>query len=190
MRYYVLMKRAVNVHCWGGTPEYAWYPWVKQELEQRGYQVSIPQMPDTNRPRLDAWLPCLQQCIGEPDDELALIGHSIGTATIMRYLEALPENQRVGKVILVAGFTDPLGFRQLENFFEKRLAYTEIRSRAVHGFTAIQSDDDPYVAAQYGQRLRQELGAKIVIKHHVGHMSGPVDGETSCTELPEVITEV
>lgn len=180
------MKRAVIVHCWGGTPDYAWYPWAKQELEKRGYRVTVPLMPDTDRPQLSAWLPHLAQAIGAPDEELLLIGHSLGTVTIMRYLEALPGNQRVGNVIFVAGFTDQLGFRQLENFFENRLDYARIRPKAA-SFTAIQSDNDPYVSAQYGQRLKQELGAEIISKHNAGHMSGPVDGESPCVDLPELL---
>ena len=52
---------------------------------------------------------------------------------------------------------------------------------------AIQSDNDPFVSEQYGERLKDELGAKLVIKHNAGHMSGSVDGEEACTELPEVI---
>src|SRR5579862_2693213 len=113
------MKRAVLVHCWSGTPDYAWYPWVKRQLEQRGFTVTVPLMPDTDRPKLTLWLPHLQSVIGSPDDELLLIGHSIGTVTILRYLETLPVDMHVGKVILVAGFTDQLGFQQLENFFTK-----------------------------------------------------------------------
>src|SRR5689334_27006 len=107
------MKRAIIVHCWGGHPDYAWYPWLKVQLEQQGYQVSVPAMSDTDTPKLAAWLPQLQAAIGTPDDQLVLIGHSLGTVTIMRYLETLPQSQRVGKVILVAGFANNgLGFAE------------------------------------------------------------------------------
>jgi predicted alpha/beta hydrolase family esterase len=180
------MKRAVIVHCWGGNSNYAWYPWAKAQLESLGYQVTVPDMPDSDPPILATWLPHLQEIIGQPDEELVLIGHSIGTVTIMRYLESL-ESGSVGKVILVAGFTDQLGFKELENFFENRLDFSKIKNRSKNGFVAIQSDDDPFVSEQYGERLKDELGAKLVIKHNAGHMSGSVDGEQACTELPKVI---
>ncbi len=184
------MKRAVIVHCWGGSANYAWYPWAKAELEKLGYQVSVPNMPDPDPPKLKTWLPHLQQVIGEPDEDLLLIGHSIGNAAIMRYLESLPEGMQVGKVILVAGFTDQLGFEELENFFETRLDYIKIKPKSKNGFVAIQSDNDPFVSKQYGERLKNELGAKLVIKHNAQHMSGAVDGEESCLELPEIIEEL
>jgi predicted alpha/beta hydrolase family esterase len=180
------VKRAVIVHCWGGNTDYAWYPWAKAQLEDLGYQVTVPNMPDPDPPILATWLPHLKEVIGQPDEELVLIGHSIGTVTIMRYLESL-ESGQVGKIILVAGFTDQLGFRELENFFETRLDYSKIRDKSKNGFVTIQSDDDPFVSEQYGERLKDELGAILVIKHNAGHMSGAVDGEQSCTELPEVI---
>lgn len=184
------MKRAVIVHCWGGSSRYAWYPWVKHELEKRGYQVNVPDMPDPDPPKLFTWLPHLQQVVGEPDEELVLIGHSIGTVTIMRYLEALPKDARVGKVVLVAGFTDQLGFKELENFFETRLDFAAIKQKSKNGFVVIQSDNDPFVSEQYGERLKDELGAKLVIKHDANHMSGAVDSEDACLELPEVLANL
>jgi len=104
----------------------------------------------------------------------------------MRYLESL-ESGRVGKVIFVAGFTDQLGFRELENFFETRLDFSKIIDKSKNGFVAIQSDNDPFVSEQYGERLKDELGAKLVVKNNAGHMSGSVDGEQSCTELLELL---
>lgn len=184
------MKRAIIVHCWGGKANYAWYPWVKTQLEKAGYKVAVPGMPDAEVPRLDKWLPHLQEIIGKPDDELVLIGHSIGTVTIMRYLEALPEGQQIDKAVLVAGFTDPLGMQELENFFETRLDFTKIKPKAKGGFVVIQSDDDPYVSGQYGTRLKSELNAKLVIKHAAGHMSGEVDNEEACAQLPEVVENI
>jgi len=183
------MKRAVIVHCWGGSSNYAWYPWAKAELEKRGYQVTVPDMPDPDPPKLATWLPYLRKIIVQPDDELVLIGHSIGTVAIMRYLEALEVGQ-VGKVILVAGFTDQLGFKELENFFETRLNFAKIKTKSKNGFVVIQSDNDPFVSEQYGERLKEELGAQLIIKHGANHMSGAVDGEEACVELPEVIENV
>lgn len=181
------MKRALIIHCWGGSADYAWYPWAKAELEKRGYQVSVPDMPNTDEPQLAEWLPVLQEIIGEPDEELILIGHSLGTVTIMRYLETLSGAQYIRKAVLVAAFTDQLGFRELENFFETRINLANIKSKVKDGFIVIQSDDDPFVSEQYGIRLKEDLGAKLVIKHGTKHMSGAIDGEGACIELPEVI---
>jgi uncharacterized protein len=181
------MKRAIIVHCWGGSHNYAWYQSVAKLLVNIGYKVSVLDMPDSEEPRLDKWLPFLQKEVIVPDEELVLIGHSIGTVTIMRYLETLPAKTKVGKVILVAGFTDQLGFTELENFFDVRLDFSKIKDKSANGFVAIQSDNDPFVSEQYGKRLESELDARLIVKHNAGHMSGSADGEDTCAELPEVI---
>ena len=55
------MKRAVIVHCWDGYPEYCWYPYVKKELEAKGFEVTVPAFPETDKPNLAKWLPVLQK---------------------------------------------------------------------------------------------------------------------------------
>lgn len=184
------MKRAIIVHCWGGNPNYAWYPWVKTKLEKQGYVVDIPAMPHTDEPHLGDWLPHLQSVIGEPDEELVLIGHSIGSVTIMRYLETLKGSQRIGKAVLVTSFTDQLGFRELENFFETPLNFAAIKNKSARGFTVIQSDNDPYVSNQYGTRLKEELDAELIVKHGALHMSGSTDDEEPYLELPDAVITV
>lgn len=122
------MKRAIIVHCWSGTPDYCWYPWVKQQLEAKGFTVTVPAMPETDEPKLKLWLPKLIETVGEPDEELYLIGHSAGCITIMRYLEQLPANVKIGGIVFVAGFTHNLGFEELTNFFTTALDFDKIKA--------------------------------------------------------------
>lgn len=183
------VKRAVIVHCWGGEPEYAWYPWVAKQLEAKGVKVDVPEMPDTEDPQLSKWLSHLKEVIGEPDEELVLIGHSLGCAAVLRYLESLPKDSQVGKVILVAAFTDQIGHREFDSFFKKPFNFEKIKTKSVTGFYVFQSNDDPYVTEQYGIRLEEDLGAELFIKNAAGHMSGPLDEKESCKELPEVVEE-
>ncbi len=190
------MKRAIIVHCWEGHPGYCWYPYVKKELEECGFEVTIPAMPDTDRPQLDPWLSKLAEVIGKPDEELYLIGHSVGCITILRYLESLSADQSVGGVVLVAGFADDLGYMDsieekdvLPDFFRTPIDFEPIRNRA-KGFVAIHSDDDPYVELKHADVFKEKLGAEIIIKHGMKHFSGEIDDEASCTELPDVVEAI
>ena len=103
----------------------------------------------------------------------------------MRYLEQLADNERIGGVVFVAGFTDDLGYRELKNFFETPLDFEKIKSRAGY-FTAIHSDDDPYVPFKHGDILKEKLGAKLIVMHAMKHFSGAKVYNESCTSLPEV----
>jgi uncharacterized protein len=183
------MKRVYIVHCWEGYPDYCWYPWVKQELEALQYQVTIPAMPETDLPKQSLWVSKLKEVIGEPDDQTFLIGHSIGCATILRYLETLKPGQQIGGVVLVAGFAKDIGFDEIHNFFTTSFNFPQIKS-ASQGFVAIHSDDDPFVDLSHSEDFRQHLGADIVLKQGKKHFSGSVDDEVSCKELPEVVESI
>lgn len=183
------MKRAIIVHCWDGCPEYCWYPSVKKELEANGFEVVVPAFPETEAPKLASWLPMLQDIVGIPDEETYLIGHSIGCITILRYLETLAPEQKIGGAVLVAGFTDDLGFAELSNFFTTDIDFDAIKTKA-NKFVAIHSDDDPFVALKYGDEFKEKIGAELITKHAMKHFSGEVDDEESCIELPEVVESV
>lgn len=181
------MKRAIIVHCWEGYPKYCWYPWVKEELKKKGFQVEVPAFPETELPQMDKWVPKLKQAVGRPDDELYLIGHSIGCVAILRYLETLNENQKIGGVVLVAGFTQNVGFDEIQSFFETPINLEKVKSGSKKGFVAIYSDNDPYVDLKYADIFKRELGAEVIIKHGAKHFSGAIEDENSCLKLPEVI---
>lgn len=184
------LKRAVIVHCWGGYPNYCWYPSVKKELEEKGFEVLIPEMPDTDMPKFEKWLPKLQEVASNPDEELYLVGHSLGCITILRYLEKLPEDVKIGGVVFVAGFTDDLSDidsieDEIKSFFEIPIRWDVIKTKAKK-FVAMHSDNDPYVSLKYADIFKEKLDTRIIIKHKMGHFSGPVDDEKSCIFLPDV----
>jgi uncharacterized protein len=188
------MKRAIIVHCWEGYPKYCWYPYVKKELEVKGFQVEVPAFPETEKPELKKWLPKLKEVAGKADEDLYLIGHSVGCITIMRYLENLSGDEKIGGVVFVAGYSninDPkLDFEELKNFFEAPVDLEKIKNKSKNGFIAIHSDNDPYVDLKYADIFREKLGAEIIIKHGMKHFSGAIEGEKACLELPDVVQSV
>ena len=47
LTYTDMQKRVVIIHGWGGYPDEGWRPWLKHELETKGFLVLVPAMPDT-----------------------------------------------------------------------------------------------------------------------------------------------
>ncbi|MDX9893084.1 MAG: alpha/beta hydrolase [Patescibacteria group bacterium] len=181
-----MSSKVIIVHCWDGFPDYCWYPYVKNRLTQSGFQVSVPVFPETGAPKLNLWLPKLREEVGIPNNDIFLVGHSIGCATILRYLESLTAGQKIGGVVLVAGFTHDLGYKELNNFFVTPLDLAKIRTHC-DNFLAINSDNDQYVDLQEAQIFKEKLSAQIIVKPNAGHFSGEVDSESACTSLPEVV---
>jgi uncharacterized protein len=183
------VKRCIIVHCWEGYPNYCWYPWVKAELEKNGVEVNIPEMPNTKNPKFSEWLPKLKDLFQKPDKDLYLVGHSLGCITILRYLETLKKDVKIAGVVMVAGFVDSLGYKELESFFQTPINFKEIKKHA-YKFVAIHSDNDPYVSLKNGDIFKKKLGAKVIVKKNMGHFSGEIENEESCIKLPEVIENI
>lgn len=183
------MKRAVIIHCWEGYPEYCWYPQAKKELESLGFKVAVPEMPDTNHPKLSEWLPELRKVAGIPDEGLYLVGHSLGVITILRYLESLKEGEKIGGAVFVAGFSEEIEYEEIMNFFKVPVDFDKVKTHCSK-FVVIHSDNDPYVPLRFGEFFKKELGAKLIVLHNKGHFSGEIENEESCTTLPEVVEEI
>ncbi len=180
-----MTPRAFLIHGWAGSPEEAWRPWLRDELEGRGFEIKMPAMPDAAHPEMEAWVKALSQTVGDVDENCFFVGHSLGCIAILRYLETLPKDVKIGGMVLVAGFTSHLGIKDLASFFERPIDWEAIRS---HGgrITAIHSDNDFYVSLHYADFFKKELGAKIVIEHGRGHFSGS-DG---ITQLPSALEAI
>ena len=172
------MKKVILIHGWGGYPGEAWQSWLKKELDPKDFEVETPEMPDTETPRIDAWVKKLREIAGEINEDTYLIGHSIGCQTIMRYLETLDENKKVGGCIFVAGFFDLLE-TAYEEEAEKEIAkpWLEIPinldkvKKHTNKVIAIFSDNDECVPLSGKEIFKKKLGAEIIVEHKKGHFS-------------------
>jgi len=188
-----MTKRIFLVHGWGGAPDGNWFPWLKRELESKNFLVTIPTMPDTFKPKIEDWVKKLGDTIGEIDKDTYLIGHSIGCQTIMRYLETLSGESKVGGVIFVAGFfnlSDGLWDEEYtkeiaEPWLSTPIDFEKIKSHTTN-FIDIASDDDPYVPLSDTEIFKNKLDAKIIILKNKGHMSD----DAGVKELPVVLEEL
>lgn len=171
------VKRVIVVHGWDGHPESAWFPWIKTKLEQNGFEVTVPQLPEPEKPRIQNWIPALSKAIKNPDEQTYLVGHSMGCQTIARYLETLPENIKIGGVIFVAGFFKRL--TGLEDDFDVQetdkhwltvpIDLESVRNHMLKSI-AIFSNNDPYVPLDNQNDFRDKLGSEIVIVKEMQHM--------------------
>jgi len=184
------MKKAYLIHGWGGNPENCWFPWLKHELEERGYTVFALAMPDSETPKINTWVNALKKALA-PEKNTILIGHSIGCQTILRYLESINTKIQFGGVFLVAGFVHLKG---LESEEEKEIAkpwlstpinWEKVKKRAKK-FVAFFSDNDGFVPVEDSKIFEEKLNAEIIIEHNKGHF----DEEANIKELPSLLKKI
>lgn len=186
-----MSKRIFVVHGWDRGPDKDWMPWAKRELERRGFEVILLSMPDPDYPKINTWVEHLRKEVGKPSENTILVGHSIGCQTILRYLENLPEGQKVDRVICVAGWfsltpeATPSDEEKtiVKPWIETPMDLEKIRSKA-NSFAAIFSDNDPYVPYEENSEIyKKKLGAEIILQKGMGHFSE----DTGATELPVLL---
>lgn len=187
-----MKKRVFIVHGWGGSPNQKdWIPWLKKELENKGYLVKAPYMPNSGNPKIQTWIPYLNQVVGDVNQNTLFVGHSIGCQAIIRYLESLPYNKKVGGAIFVAGF---FTLDYLETEGDKRIAAPWLETPIDFGkvklhsdkFIAIFSDNDPDVSLSNKEKFEEKLGAKTIVEHQKGHFSE----DAGITQLPIALKSV
>lgn len=186
------MKRVFIIHGWGGHPEEGWFPWLKKELETKGFKVLIPAMPNTEEPKIETWVPFLSHLVGIPDLNTFFVGHSIGCQTIIRYLETLSEDMKIGGAVFVAGFYN---LRGLETEEEKRIIEPWVNTplndekirKAVNKAIAIFSDNDPFVLPENQTSWKERVGAQIIVEHNKGHFN---EEDPAVYELPSVLEAI
>lgn len=181
-------KRLIIVHGWEGYPEEGWFPWLKTEMEKRGWSVQVPAMPNTNQPEQTSWIPYLVTIAGEVDKNTFLVGHSLGCITILRFLERLLMKSSIGGVVLVAGFDNPLKYKELKNFFHEPILWNEIKKKC-EKFVAIHSEDDPHVPVENSVSYKKNLGSKTIIVNGLRHFSGS-DGVTNVPLILKELLEI
>lgn len=170
-----MTKRVFLVHGWGGSPNGDWYVWLKKELEGRGFEVFIPEMPDTETPIIKEWVSTLEKALGKADIDTYFIGHSVGCQAIMRYLETI--NVQIGGVLFVAGWVSLQGLETQEEvdvaepWLSIPIDFDKVKS-AANKITAIFSLDDPYVPISDAVIFREKLGAKTITEKKMGHFNG------------------
>ncbi|MFA6214928.1 MAG: alpha/beta fold hydrolase [Candidatus Micrarchaeia archaeon] len=177
--------RVVIIHGYQGEPMRGFRPWLKHELEERGFEVSVPAMPSPDEPKVGEWAAAIANEAGKGSGSCILVGHSLGCMAILRYLERAKE--KAAGAVLVAGFASSLGegFSALEGFVEPPLDFARVRGMCPK-FTAIFSDNDPYIPLSQAKIFEERLGAKTMVLHARGHFSS----SEGTTELPEALEAI
>ena len=185
-----MKKRVFIVHGWEATSQSDWFPWLRNELEKRGYEVMVPDMPDTERPNKDTWVPLLASLVGEPNEHTYLVGHSMGGNTVLRYLESLKEGYLGGAVIVAPYYGKVI----LESGAAKKIAspwldvpidLAKVKERSAN-LTFIFSDDDQWVPIENKEFFEKAISAKFVVEHGKGHFNE----DAGVTELPSVLKAI
>jgi predicted alpha/beta hydrolase family esterase len=159
-------KNAIIFHGTGDKPDQFWFPYIKSKLEERGYSVWLPQLPNADKPNVADWLPFALEN-GTISEDTVLIGHSKGAALILHLLEKI--DCQVKQAILISGYAEALP-KNAETKEKDELQWDTIKSH-VKDIIFINSDNDPWECTDVqGRMMFDHLGGTQIILHGEGHM--------------------
>jgi len=174
--------KIVLLHGYSGTPEDNHQPWLRKELEKRGYEVVAPTLPNTNNPTEEEWV---KTALGAThyDENTIIFGHSLGAVTALKVAEKLERN--IAGIVLAGGFIDP-EFKDHKRPFETTFTWEfdveKIKDTA--GFIHILHDkNDDAVSADQATRLGELFHLPVnTVEAKEEHFCG--------TEEPELLDEI
>ncbi len=159
------------LHCWGGDARGCWRGWLADRLREKGHIVVVPDLPDTMRPHLVAWLKEIRKHVKKFDDSWILVGHSLGCPTILRLLESFGAGEKIRAAFMVAAYADKFpGSEVIDNFVEGEFDWKKIK-RGSGKFIIINSDNDPFINLSEGKRVAKLTGAEFIVERNSGHIN-------------------
>lgn len=177
--------RVVIAHGWAEGPDDGWIGWLVQELRQRGIEVAAPAFPEPKKPHIRAWLEELGKAVGELDEGLILVGHSLGVPLILRFLSDYPDPKPISGLIAVAGVVDaPVG--RPNRLFDPPLDFDKIISLCWRRMV-IHATNDHVIPRERAEETVRKLKAEEIKLADGGHFSAPL-GHDEFPELLNVIT--
>jgi len=151
----------VLLHGFTGGPNNDFHPWIKKELEKRGYKVQIPALPNTDHPTEQEQVEYVLQNV-EFDENTILMGHSLGSVVALKVVEKL--DKKIAGLVLAAGFVEAKfndHDRPFKETFKWEFDFAKIKKNV--GFVKVLRDSsDSVVPAKQADILAEKLEGRVV----------------------------
>ncbi|MFA7309281.1 MAG: alpha/beta fold hydrolase [Candidatus Paceibacterota bacterium] len=155
-------SRFLLLHGRQGSPEANFFPWLKSELEARGYEVEVPLLPNTAEPNDEEQADfVVKNC--RIDERTVIIGHSFGGVVAMRLLE---RGHKARRVVFVATpcsgeFLDGKERPSVKAAILKGFDFLAVRKNA-DTIQVLPDESDPVVPFADAELLAKETGGMLV----------------------------
>lgn len=181
------MKTAFIIHGFNGDTVYTFGPWLKKELESRGYTVIIPEFPIRSEATYKGWSSILNNYLNYFNKDTIVVCHSIGNPFIIKFLS---ENHiSIYLYISVAGFCKLFTVPDREDlnkaFKDFMINNSEIDfcKSTIKFRYSLYSDNDHVIPFDILKDFVNKLDSVPVFISGVGHMGNRDD----IHELPQII---
>jgi uncharacterized protein len=163
-------QKVILVHGYKTTPNGAWFPWLMGEVKKLAVFAAALDMPTPETPTQAEWVGEIARAVDRhTGSDVYLVGHSLGVAAILDYLQS-PHAKPVRGAVLVAGRVRPSQNLATAGFYQN-FDFAKIKSMS-GGFVVIHATDDDMVPYDDGVILAEALGVELVTLQTGKHLTG------------------
>lgn len=168
----------IFIHGTGGDAKETFFPWTRSELEKLGHKSSAPDLPSSSDPIRDDWIETILD-LYDPKEDTVFIGRSLGGSLIPYLLER--DDVKAKAAFSIAAPLNNLGWENLVNFFSKEPDF-EAAGKSAEYYYHWNSDDDPHVPLDHGEKFQKLLGGELRVFHGYSHFYNE--------EFPELVEAI
>ncbi len=182
------MKKVFLIHGFKSSPNSSWLPWVMGELKDLKIYACSLCMPTPDTPKCAEWVQEISRHVNNfPHDDIYLVGHSLGVAAILNYLQSNVCMKKITGAVLVSGRSKKSSNPLTENFYMS-FDFKKIQNMC-DVFSVIHGDNDHMVDYSHGIKLSKELGVPLITVTNGGHLSG-ADGFKQLPQALDSLTKM
>ena len=159
------MKKVLILHGWGGSDYPHWQAQLAQQLIEANYEVSFPNLPNRDFPKLNEWLEFLDKHMKDFDPDI-VICHSLANILWFHYVLNY-EVKEIEKLMLVAPVSPDCKIEEIKTFFPY-LAPKDLRAKDK---IMVCGDNDPYITIDEAYILHNILGIGLKVLKNAGHIN-------------------
>lgn len=161
------------VHGMAGPRPWHWQPWLAGRLRESGVSVELPELPGSESPSPEAWLPALRARLAAVPDsaELVVAAHSCGAALWLHHAATMTVGtRRADRVLLVAPPAPEWLHDDVRGLTPYPLDARSLRDAAA-STRLVAGTGDPYLPMGTAHAVAEELRVELDVIADGEHLS-------------------
>ncbi len=176
----------IIIHGSFGSPFGNWFPWLRNQLEEKDLVVYTPDFPiGVGYQNYKNWSNLLKVYVDAKiiNENTVIFAHSIAPVFICKFL--IENKIKVKRLVLVCGFNNYLGINEDYDNVNKTMYLDNLSTIKDYAKEIIcfYSDNDPYVTYEVEKNFADTIADKQIIIKNGGHLNS----ESAYTEFTELL---
>ena len=179
------MQRYVVLHGSFGSKDGNWFPWLKEQLENKNLKVDVPQMPvGVGKQNYENWSKEFNKL--KINEDTTIVAHSIAPVFVCKYL--INNKIKVKKLIFVCGFNNYLGINKEYDSVNEPMYLDNLEDikKYCNDIVCFYSDNDPYVKYEVEKNFADNVANRQYIIKNWWH----INSESGFFEFQDILKEL